>query len=85
MSSNIYVLLAFRTSYQICFPQIVLWDSVTWEKKKSTVLQISVGWLASDLSETNIELDKDQKHFLAVHETQLAIYEATTLRRVKQV
>lgn len=71
--------------YCICFPQIVLWDSITWEKKKSTVLQISVGWMASDLSETNIELDKDETHFLAVHETQLAIYETTTLRRVKQV
>ncbi|KAI3467994.1 hypothetical protein Pfo_024657 [Paulownia fortunei] len=81
--------LAFSTTLNVLVScgvdtQIVLWDSVTWEKKKSTVLQISVGWLASDLSETNIELDKDQKHFLAVHETQLAIYETTTLRRVKQ-
>ncbi|KAH6804772.1 hypothetical protein C2S51_033019 [Perilla frutescens var. frutescens] len=81
--------LAFSTNLNVLVScgvdtQIVLWDSITWEKKKSTVLQISVGWLASDLSETNIELDKDQKHFLAVHETQLAIYETTTLRRVKQ-
>ncbi|KAK4415399.1 Topless-related protein 1 [Sesamum alatum] len=81
--------LAFSTTLNVLVScgvdtQIVLWDSATWEKKKSTVLQISVGWLASELSETNIELDKDQKHFLAVHETQLAIYETTTLRRVKQ-
>ncbi|KAL8496923.1 hypothetical protein ACS0TY_020562 [Phlomoides rotata] len=81
--------LAFSTNLNVLVScgvdtQIVLWDSVTWEKKKSTVLQISVGWTASDLSETNIELDKDEKHFLAVHETQLAIYETTTLRRVKQ-
>ncbi|GFQ00446.1 topless-related protein 1 [Phtheirospermum japonicum] len=64
--------------------EIVLWDTVTWEKKRSTVLQISVGWFASDLSETNVQLDKDHNHFLAVHETQLAIYETMTLRRVKQ-
>lgn len=81
--------LAFSTNLNVLVScgvdtQIVVWDSVTWEKRKSTVLQISVGWLASDLSETNVELDKDQTHFLAVHETQLAIYETTTLRRVKQ-
>lgn len=63
----------------------MLWECVTWEKKKSTVLQISVGWVASDVSETKVELDRDETHFLAVHETQLAIYETSTLRRVKQV
>lgn len=78
-STNLHVLVSCGVD-----TQIVLWDSVTWEKKKSTVLQISVGWLASDLSETNVELDIDQTHFLAVHETQLAIYETSTLRRVKQ-
>ncbi|XP_011081521.1 protein TPR3-like isoform X3 [Sesamum indicum] len=81
--------LAFSTTLNVLVScgvdtQIVLWDSGTWEKKKSTVLQISVGWVASELSETNIELEKDQKHLLAVHETQLAIYETSTLRRVKQ-
>ncbi|KAL0394295.1 UNVERIFIED_CONTAM: Topless-related protein 1 [Sesamum latifolium] len=81
--------LAFSTTLNVLVScgvdtEIVVWDCGTWEKKKSTILQISVGWLASELSETNIELDKDQKHFLAVHETQLAIYETTTLRRVKQ-
>ncbi|KAG6409470.1 hypothetical protein SASPL_127510 [Salvia splendens] len=81
--------LAFSTNLNVLIScgvdtEIVLWDSITWEKKKSTVLQISVGWMASDLSETNVELDNDQQHFLAVHETQLAIYETATLRRVKQ-
>ncbi|KAK4491060.1 hypothetical protein RD792_001782 [Penstemon davidsonii] len=81
--------LAFSTTFNVLVSsgvdtQIVLWDSVTWEKKKSTALQISIGWLASDEVETNIELDKDQKHFLAIHETQLAIYDTTTLRRLKQ-
>ncbi|KAL3650682.1 hypothetical protein CASFOL_007085 [Castilleja foliolosa] len=64
--------------------EVILWDTVNWEKKRSTVLQISVGWFASDQSETHIQLDKDHHHFLAIHETQLAIYETMTLRRVKQ-
>ncbi|XP_042004368.1 topless-related protein 1-like [Salvia splendens] len=81
--------MAFSTNLNVLVScgvdtQIVLWDSITWEKKKSTVLQVSVGWVTYDLSETNVELDKDQQHFLAVHETQLAIYETATLRRVKQ-
>ncbi|KZV47622.1 protein TOPLESS-like [Dorcoceras hygrometricum] len=81
--------LAFSTSLNALVSsgvdtQIILWDSVTWEKKRSTMLDISIGWSASDLSETTIELDKNQKQFLAVHETQLAIYEVATLQCVKQ-
>ncbi|CAA0829350.1 Topless-related protein 1 [Striga hermonthica] len=81
--------LAFSNTFNVLVScavdtEIVLWDTVKWEKKRSTILQISVGYLASDLSETIIQLDKDHNHFLAVHETQLAIYETMTLRRIKQ-
>ncbi|KAL7121731.1 hypothetical protein ACP275_01G001800 [Erythranthe tilingii] len=82
--------LAFSTTLNVLVScavdtEIIVWDSRTWEKKKSTVLQISGGLLGSaELSETSIELDKDHNHFLAVHDTQLAIYETLTLRRVKQ-
>ncbi|EYU20238.1 hypothetical protein MIMGU_mgv1a005807mg [Erythranthe guttata] len=82
--------LAFSTTLNVLVScavdtEIIVWDSRTWEKKKSTVLQISGGLLGSaELSETSIELDKDHNHFLAVHQTQLAIYETLTLRRVKQ-
>ncbi|KAL6540792.1 hypothetical protein OROMI_024675 [Orobanche minor] len=69
--------------YYICVDEIVVRDYTTWEKKKSTVLQISVEWFDLDFNETHVELDKDEDHFLAVHETQLAIYETATLRRVK--
>ncbi|XP_022892695.1 protein TPR3-like isoform X3 [Olea europaea var. sylvestris] len=64
--------------------QIVVWDSITWEKKNNTFLEISSGWLPSELSETHVQFDKDERHFLAVHETQLAIYETTKLQCVKQ-
>ncbi|XP_073055232.1 topless-related protein 1-like isoform X2 [Primulina eburnea] len=81
--------LAFSTTLNVLVSsgvdtQIIVWDSVSWEKKRSTMLQISIGWSASDLSETTIELDKNQKQFLAVHQTQLAIYDGATLRCVKQ-
>ncbi|GER35319.1 transducin family protein / WD-40 repeat family protein [Striga asiatica] len=81
--------LAFSSTFNVLVScavdtEIVLWDMVKWEKKRSTILQISVGYLASELSETIIQLDKDHNHFLAVHETQLAIYETMTLRRIKQ-
>ncbi|KAL6539688.1 hypothetical protein OROHE_011459 [Orobanche hederae] len=77
--SKIISKLAFSTKHHI-----VVWDYTTWEKKKSIVLQISVEWFDSDFNETHVGLDKDEDHFLAVHETQLAIYETATLRRVKQ-
>ncbi|KAL3497326.1 hypothetical protein ACH5RR_040058 [Cinchona calisaya] len=64
--------------------QIILWDSTKWEKVYSISLQIPIGWLPSETSETNVQFHQDQKHFLAVHETQLAIYEATNLKSVNQ-
>ncbi|XP_060208854.1 topless-related protein 1-like isoform X2 [Lycium barbarum] len=64
--------------------QIVAWDSTNWERKRSTMLQISPDWLPTELSETFIQFHRDEKHFLVVHETQIAIYETTKLECVKQ-
>ncbi|XP_031129869.1 protein TOPLESS-like isoform X2 [Ipomoea triloba] len=64
--------------------QIVVWDCNKWEKQRSAVLQISPDWSPTELSETIIQFHQDQKRFLAVHETQLSIYEACTLHCVKQ-
>lgn len=50
-----------------------------------TLLQISSDWMPSETSETYVQFYGDEMHFLAVHETQLAVYEATKLERVKQV
>nr|XP_027083282.1 topless-related protein 1-like [Coffea arabica]XP_027083283.1 topless-related protein 1-like [Coffea arabica] len=81
--------LAFSTTLKVLVSsgvdtQIIVWDFNTWEKKQSTSLQISNGWSPSKTSETAVQFHQDQKHFLAVHETQLAIYETTSLRRVNQ-
>lgn len=65
--------------------QIIVWGYGNWEKKNITLLQISSGWMPSETSETYVQFYGDELHFLVVHETQLAVYEATKLERVKQV
>nr|XP_027072066.1 topless-related protein 1-like [Coffea arabica] len=82
--------LAFSNSLKVLVSaavdsQIIVWDTITWEKKKSISMQISVGWwLPSETSETVIQFHKDQLHFLAIHETQLAMYESRSLERIRQ-
>ncbi|KAM7462172.1 hypothetical protein LguiA_030293 [Lonicera macranthoides] len=63
--------------------QVVLWDSIRWKKKKNRMMQKSVGWLPP--SETYLQFYKDETHFLAVHDTHLAIYETTELKHVNQL
>ncbi|CDP16119.1 unnamed protein product [Coffea canephora] len=82
--------LAFSNSLKVLVSaavdsQIIVWDTIAWEKKKSISMQISVGWwLPSETSETVIQFHKDQLHFLAIHETQLAMYESRSLERIRQ-
>ncbi|KAF5936255.1 hypothetical protein HYC85_027384 [Camellia sinensis] len=64
--------------------QIVVWNTNGWEKKKSKMLQIPVREFPSAPSNTYVQFHQDQKHFLSIHETRLAIYETTELECVKQ-
>ncbi|KAF6158051.1 hypothetical protein GIB67_014845 [Kingdonia uniflora] len=65
--------------------QLCVWSSDgAWEKQKSRFLQVPAGRTPSALSDTRVQFHQDQIHFLAVHETQLAIYETTKLECVKQ-
>ncbi|RZC50495.1 hypothetical protein C5167_018929 [Papaver somniferum] len=64
--------------------QLCVWSSDGWEKQKSRFLQIPSGRTATAMSDTRVQFHQDQIHFLAVHETQLAIYETTKLECVKQ-
>ncbi|XP_027774677.1 topless-related protein 1-like isoform X3 [Solanum pennellii] len=64
--------------------QIVVWNSTNWEREGSTMLQTSADWLPTEVSETSVEFQRDEKCFLVVHETQIAIYEPTKLECVKQ-
>ncbi|XP_078443157.1 protein TPR3-like isoform X2 [Wolffia australiana] len=64
--------------------QICVWGTDGWEKQRSRFLQIPAGRTPSANSEMKVQFHQDQIHFLAVHETQLAIYETTKLECVKQ-
>lgn len=56
-----------------------------WEKKTSKFLQIPSGRAINPLAQTRVQFHQDQTHLLVVHETQIAIYEASKLECVKQV
>jgi len=64
--------------------QVVVWNTCGWDKKKSKMLQFPTGKSPSENFHTRIQFHQDQKHFLAVHMTHLAIYETTELNCVKQ-
>jgi WD40 repeat protein len=64
--------------------QLSVWSSDGWEKQKSRYLQVPAGRTPTGQSDTRVQFHQDQIHFLAVHETQLAIYETTKLDCVKQ-
>ena len=56
-----------------------------WEKHASKFLRIPPGRVSSPLARTRVQFHQDQIHVLAVHETQIAIYEAPMLDCLKQV
>eukprot|EP01018_Ginkgo_biloba_P025305 Gb_32130 [translate_table: standard] len=64
--------------------QLCVWGIDIWEKHKNKFLQIPTGRVSSPQAVTRVQFHQDQIHFLAVHETQLAIYETTKLERLKQ-
>lgn len=65
-------------------PQIIVWDSSSWEKLRDRNLQIDGPNVPQMFSETQIQFHPDQQKFLFVHKIHLAIYEATELKCVNQ-
>ncbi|KAG0495480.1 hypothetical protein HPP92_000171 [Vanilla planifolia] len=63
---------------------LCLWGMDTWDKQVSKFLQIPPGQASTGTAETKVQFHQDQVHFLAVHESQIAIYDATKLECVKQ-
>ncbi|MCI05730.1 topless-like protein, partial [Trifolium medium] len=59
--------------------QICVWNTDGWEKQKTRFLQLPPGRTPSAQSDTRVQFHQDQIQFLVVHETQLAIFEATKL------
>ncbi|PIA42393.1 hypothetical protein AQUCO_02000089v1 [Aquilegia coerulea] len=78
-SNVLNVLVSSGADAQLC-----VWSTDGWEKQVNKFLQIPSGRVPAPLAETRVQFHQDQIHFLTVHETQLAIYEAPKLECVKQ-
>ncbi|OIW03867.1 hypothetical protein TanjilG_30143 [Lupinus angustifolius] len=64
--------------------QLCVWNTDGWEKQKTRFLQLPAGRTPPAQADTRVQFHQDQIRFLVVHETQLAIYEATKLECLKQ-
>ncbi|KAK1394935.1 hypothetical protein POM88_013991 [Heracleum sosnowskyi] len=64
--------------------QLCIWNTDGWEKQTTRQLQIPTGRAAAPLTDTRVQFHQDQTHLIAVHETQIAIYEAPKLECLKQ-
>eukprot|EP01018_Ginkgo_biloba_P025287 Gb_39002 [translate_table: standard] len=62
--------------------QLCAWTTDTWEKRQSKFIQMPAG--KPFVGETQVQFHSDQLHLLVVHETQLAIYDASKLERLHQ-
>lgn len=62
-----------------------MWGADGWDKQRNKFLQTPSGHTSSTSSDTRVQFHQDQIHFLAVHETQIALYDANNLECVKQV
>lgn len=60
-----------------------MWATDTWEKNKSVAIQMPAG--KTPTGDTRVQFNSDQSRLLVVHETQLAIYDASKMERIYQV
>ncbi|KAK9735493.1 hypothetical protein RND81_04G209000 [Saponaria officinalis] len=79
--------LAFSTSLNILVSsgadgQLCLWSIDTWEKRKTVMIQLPAGKAAS--GDTRVQFHADQTRLLVIHETQLAIYDASKMECIRQ-
>ncbi|KAJ9551023.1 hypothetical protein OSB04_015068 [Centaurea solstitialis] len=78
-SNVLNVLVSSGADSQLC-----VWNTNGWEKQTNKHLQIPAGRAAAPLADTRVQFHQDQTHLLAVHETQIAVYEAPKLESPKQ-
>jgi WD40 repeat protein len=78
-SNVLNVLVSSGADSQLC-----VWSTDGWEKQTSKCLQIPSVRTPAPLADTRVQFHQDQIHLLAVHETQIAIYEANKLECLKQ-
>ena len=63
--------------------QLCVWSIDTWEKRKSVAIYMVSA--KATVGETRVQFHSDQIRLLVVHETQLAIYDASKMDRIRQV
>ncbi|XP_051135670.1 topless-related protein 4 isoform X2 [Andrographis paniculata] len=78
-SSLLDVLVSSGADAQIC-----VWSLDGWEKKASKFLQIPAGRTSNPIAQMHVQFHQDRTHVLAVHETQIAVYEASKLELISQ-
>ncbi|XP_030957790.1 topless-related protein 3 [Quercus lobata] len=76
-STNLNILVSSGADAQLC-----VWSIDTWEKRKSFTIQIPAG--KATVGDTRVQFHSDQTRLLVVHETQLAIYDASKMDRIRQ-
>ncbi|KAH0970293.1 hypothetical protein GBA52_022449 [Prunus armeniaca] len=72
------------TATRVNLWKLCVWNTDGWEKQASKFLPIPSGRAAAPLADTRVQFHLDQTLLLAVHETQIAIYEAPKLECLKQ-
>ncbi|XP_016493199.2 topless-related protein 4 isoform X2 [Nicotiana tabacum] len=78
-SHSLNVLISAGADSQLC-----VWSTDAWEKQTSKYLQIPAGRAAAPQADTRVQFHQDQTQLLVVHETQIAIFEASKLECLKQ-
>ncbi|KAL3839807.1 hypothetical protein ACJIZ3_024398 [Penstemon smallii] len=78
-SKTLNVLVSSGADSQLC-----VWSTDAWENQTSKYLQMPPGRSAPPVADTRVQFHQDQTHLLAVHETQIALYEAPKLTCLKQ-
>ncbi|XP_027366105.1 topless-related protein 3-like isoform X5 [Abrus precatorius] len=68
--------------YNVRVDELCVWSIDTWEKRKSIPIQLPAG--KSPVGDARVQFHTDQLRLLVVHETQLAIYDASKMERIRQ-
>ncbi|KAH7676571.1 YVTN repeat-like/Quinoprotein amine dehydrogenase protein [Dioscorea alata] len=76
-SNNLNILVSSGADAQLC-----IWNTDSWEKKKSIAIQLPAG--KAPAGDTRVQFHSDSIRLLVVHESQLAIYDASKAERIRQ-
>eukprot|EP01018_Ginkgo_biloba_P018591 Gb_09668 [translate_table: standard] len=76
-SHTLNVLVSSGADAQLC-----IWGIDGWDKRKSKFIQSQAGRPSPPDGDTRVLFHNDQVHLLVVHESQLAVYDASKLERL---